>query len=379
MKILAIETSCDETAVAILEATGNLENPRFKVLGNSLFSQASLHAEYGGVYPTLAKREHSKNLVPLLKKALEEAGLLKEESIGVNEKTKTILEREKELLEQFTEFIKSTSIPDIDAIAVTQGPGLEPALWVGLNFAKALSINWNKPLIPINHMEGHVLSPLFKENTKITFPAISLLISGGHTQLVHIKDWFDYEIIGETKDDAVGEAFDKVARMLDLPYPGGPEISKLAEIARSKELETDKSLPRPMKHSGDLNFSFSGLKTAVLYRVKDKNMDGIKKAKIAREFEDAVVDVLTFKTSNAIQETNSKTLILGGGVIANKEIRKNMQILSHDLGIELLMPEMELATDNAIMIGIAGYMRFLDEKPSSINVEGLRADGNLRL
>lgn len=379
MKILAIETSCDETAVAILEATGNLENPKFTVLGDSLYSQAHLHAEYGGVYPTLAKREHAKNLIPLLKTALQEAGLFEENPTELSEKTNKILEREPELLGQFIQIVSKMKIPDIDAIAVTQGPGLAPALWVGLNFAKALSINWNKSLIPINHMEGHVLSPLFKKGTKIKFPAISLLISGGHTQLVHVKDWFDYEIIGETKDDAVGEAFDKVARMLDLPYPGGPEISKLADIARSKELETDKSLPRPMKHSGDLNFSFSGLKTAVLYRVSGKKLDGIKKAKIAREFEDAVVDVLTSKTSEAIKQTKAKTLILGGGVIANKEIRKHMQILAHDLKIQLLMPEMKLATDNAIMIGIAGYMRFLDEKISPENIEGLKADGNLRL
>ncbi len=382
MKILSIETSCDETAVAVVEATGGFIDSKFKILGNALYSQASKHAEYGGVYPTLAKREHSKNLVPLLQKALTEAGLFNTGSVDVNPEVDNILERETELLEQFKELIPKTAIPDIDAIAVTQGPGLEPALWVGLNFAKALSLVWNKPLVPINHMEGHILSPLFEDGVQIQFPALSLLISGGHTQLVLIKDWFDYVIIGETRDDAVGEAYDKVARMLSLPYPGGPEISRLADEARARELQTNKSLPRPMINTDDYDFSFSGLKTAVLYRIKDKELTEIKKLEIAREFEDAVVDVLVKKTKNAIENNGIKTLILGGGVIANKEIRKNMIILARDSGVNLLLPEFSMATDNAVMIAVAGYLRLIDEKVKDqqpYGVAGLSADGNLRL
>jgi len=236
MIILGIETSCDETAVSIVEANGDLENLDFKVLGSVINSQTQIHNEYGGIVPNLAKREHQKNLPIVLSQALKEA------SFG-------------------------DELKGVDLIAVTVGPGLEPALWTGINFAEDLSKKLNIPIIPANHLEGHIASVLFNKN-KIEFPAIALLISGGHTELALLKSWKEKEKLGETQDDAVGEAFDKVARILGLPYPGGPEISRLAEEAREKNIKSEKEFPRPMIHSKDFNFSFSGLKTAVLYYVK---------------------------------------------------------------------------------------------------------------
>ncbi len=349
MIILGIETSCDETAVSIVKAEGDLNNLRFEILGSALHSQVKMHEEFGGVVPNLAKREHIKNLPVVYKHALDKAKISEDK---------------------------------IDAIAVTVGPGLEPALWTGINFAKELGKSWGKAVIPTNHMLGHVASVLLSSK-KIEFPAIALLISGGHTELVLFKSWKDKKIIGETKDDAVGEAFDKVARMLGLPYPGGPAISALAEKAR--QVRNDKvnvKLPRPMINSGDLNFSFSGLKTAVLYYLRNiiganirsaqqrgqvsgsdisqmgssKNFSGEIKLAVAREFEDAVVEVLITKTKKAIEENGVKSLIVGGGVIANKELRKNFEKLSRELGISLFIPEQELTTDNATMIAMAAYI-----------------------
>lgn len=387
MKILSIETSCDETAVAVIECSGEFENPSFKILGNSLLSQIEIHKEYGGVFPSLAKREHAKNLVPLLENTLKQSGLYLEAELPnkINdEKIKEIekiLEREPGLFEKLKELLSKTEIPEIDAVAVTYGPGLEPALWVGLNFAKALSSVWNKPLIPVNHMEGHICSTLsLGKNTKIKFPTIALLISGGHTELVLIKNWLDYEIIGQTKDDAVGEAFDKVARMLELPYPGGPEISKLAEKTRNKNYENKWDLPRPMIKTDDFNFSFSGLKTSVLYKIKKlPELTNEIKTEIAREFEDAVVDVLTSKTKKALQKYNAKTLIIGGGVVANKQIRQEFTKLAEKQNIKLMLPDNSLSTDNAIMIGIAGYFRYLKNKKPINNFKNLSAQGNLKL
>jgi N6-L-threonylcarbamoyladenine synthase len=413
MRILSIETSCDETAIAVLEANGGFENPQFKLIADNLNSQIELHREYGGVYPTLAKREHSRNLVPVLEKTLREAHLLKKvdnskQHSNILQNVGMLLEREPELLETFLDFISKVERPDIDYIAVTQGPGLEPALWIGLNFAKALSIFWDIPFIPVNHMEGHIFSVLYDEkeisnfkfqiSKKITFPALALLISGGHTELILTKDWLQYELVGETQDDAVGEAFDKVARMMDLPYPGGPEISSLASLARNKsetlnsKLETNSkskvqrfNLPKPMIYSGNCHFSFSGLKTSVLYKIKDLShtkagldLDDETKAQMAREFEDTVVEILLKKTQKALEENSVKTLIIGGGVIANKEIRKAFQKFAKQEELNLLIPEMKLTGDNAIMIGIAGYFQAL-KNPKGVDIEGIKADGNLRL
>jgi len=393
MNILAIETSCDETSIAVLKCEGGFTNPSFRILVHELNSQASKHNEYGGVYPTLAKREHAKNLVPILKKVLKKSNLLDNSRESSNRfgyvqlvgEIEKILEREPTLLKLFLEYIPTINIPDIETIAVAQTWGLEPALWVGLNFAKALSIAWQKPLIPVNHLEGHIMSVLMESN-KIEFPAIVLLVSGGDTELILTKDWMEYEILGQTRDDAVGEAFDKVARMLGLPYPGGPQIARLAQSAR---INADKaqihadivSLPRPMINSDDYDFSFSGLKTAVLYKIKKLGeLDGETKQEIAKEFEDVVIDVLISKTKKAIMEYAPKSLIIGGGVVANKELRRRFKKLAEELNILLLLPSPELATDNAVMIAIAGYFRY--KKSGGLEpemVHGLRADGNLRL
>lgn len=333
MKILSIETSCDETAIAVLEISGPVSNPEIQVLGNTLMSQVALHEQYGGVFPMLAKREHEKNLPTILEKTLEEA-------------------RNKS---------QDTDLPgSVDYIAVTAGPGLEPALWAGITFAEELGRKWSKPVIPVNHMLGHVFSVLYGQGEPLALPAIALLVSGGHTELVLVKDFQNYEILGRTLDDAVGEAFDKVARMLSLAYPGGPKISHLAARSRERSPEPNFKLPRPMLHSGDLNFSYSGLKTAVLYKLKsDAKSDNEYKEDIARAFEDAAIDVLIQKTRTALESTEHdiKTLIVGGGVAANQYLReKLLNLVSNLPHITLRLPDNSLTTDNAIMIALAAYV-----------------------
>ena len=392
MKILSIETSCDDTGITIMEATGGYTNASFKILSDKLNSQIKLHIPYGGVYPALAKREHATNLPILLAEALKESQLDKE--------------------------IKKGKKP-VDAIAVTYGPGLEMCLWEGIVFAKNLATKWNVPLIPTNHMEGHIFSTFAKKDNKgkgkflvkkVKTPTLSLLVSGGHTELVVSKKWMEYDIVGQTLDDAVGEAYDKVARMLGLPYPGGPEISKLAEGLRTKEeqyflgvsqadeprgsagsAEPDSDpekirspfvLPRPMLHSKNFNFSFSGLKTAVLYLIKKlgglEKIDEETKSKIALEFEKAAIESLVHKTKKAIDKYKIKTLIIGGGVSCNTHLRNEMQKLTSKK-IKLLVPEKNLTGDNALMIGIAGYLNFIKNKKKVPKMESIKADGNLRL
>src|SRR3989344_6914167 len=331
MKILGIETSCDETAVCLIEADGAFDAGfQCKVLGNALHSQIAVHAPYGGVFPNLAKREHVKNLVPLLQQVFEQSSTPRGSTAGVGVSPrgltswdpfvlKQILEREPELFGQLDVFLKTHGKPGIDAIAVTHGPGLEPALWVGVNFAKALSLAWDIPIVPVNHLEGHIAMAavelkqagqyssilknvgMFGALHSFDFPAIALLISGGHTELDLVERWPVFKTIGETRDDAVGEAFDKVARMMGLSYPGGPHISALAEMSRNKAEHTRNddeaiprksalSLPRPMIHDENFDFSFSGLKTAVLRFVKDRTISEGDKMGIAREFEDAAAD-----------------------------------------------------------------------------------------
>jgi N6-L-threonylcarbamoyladenine synthase len=362
MLILGIETSCDETAISTIEADGGFDNPNFKILGSAVNSQIEIHKPYGGVFPTLAKREHQKNLPIVLDLVLKEAII---------------------------------DLSKIDLITVTVGPGLEPSLWTGIEFAKKIGQKLNIPIIGTNHMEGHLASVLLN-NKKVEFPAIGLLISGGHTELIYLKNWIEKEKIGETKDDAVGEAFDKVARMLGLSYPGGPEISKLAEKARTSKLPALSSkLPRPMIHSGDLNFSFSGLKTAVLYYIKGLTLPNpslklregpsmarggelsdSQKMQIAREFEDAVVETLIYKTKKAIEKYLPKTLIVGGGVIANKVLRENFLNLKNNYSdLEVFIPEKSLTTDNAVMIATAGYFEYLKNKDQ----KALVAKGNLEI
>ena len=432
MKILAIETSCDETSLAIIEKIEG-ENGKYKVLSHETISQINLHQEFGGVYPTLSRREHEKNLVPLLHKVLKDSNLLKEktqkESLEMFSDEVTtrddnyIIDRlgeEIELLERYPDLKENTfdffskyelKTPSrsplsrgrtehslIDYIAVTNGPGLPPALWVGVNFAKVISILFGRdgndiPIYPINHLEGHIvggisrppLAPSYQgeeqlksaaekviEIPEIKYPAICLLISGGHTELVLSESSGKYRKIGETQDDAVGEAYDKVARLIGLPYPGGPEIGRLAKVGRTASLFLKEGLgeilhfPRPMLHSKDLNFSFSGLKTHVLYFVQGltpilsegegekhpKELEQEMKIKIATEFEEAVKDVLIYKTKKALEETNAQTLVVGGGVASNLYLKENFEKLAKDLQIDLHYSSKDLATDNALMIAL---------------------------
>jgi len=388
MKILSIETSCDETAISILEISGNKMSPVFSILADETNSQIKLHEQYGGVYPTLAKREHANNLPVVLEKVLKDAGLWHEGATEFSEeKMAEILGREPELLESISSLLRKIEKPEIDAIAVTTGPGLEPTLWIGIMFAQALSLAWNIPITPVNHMEGHLLSVLIdstKKNdetidlSRVSFPVLGVLISGGHTELVVIESIGNYKKIGQTVDDAIGEAFDKVARILDLPYPGGPKISALAKEGKENPLVV---LPRPMLHSGDYNFSFSGLKTAVLYLSQKLKADGnwnedIKKD-IAKEFEEACAEVLITKTKKAIKEFTVRSIIIGGGVAANEYIRNEFSKLE----IPLLLPKQKLATDNSVMIGIAGYFEIIQGKKSyrygtEYSPDEIKADGN---
>jgi len=388
MNILSIETSCDETAISILEASGGFERPSFSIRANITHTQIDIHKEYGGVFPALAKREHALQLPLILREVFKQAEIAEGESCTISkeqqEELRALLAKDSSMYDPLITTLESLPIPNIDYIAVTIGPGLEPALWVGITFAKALSLVWDKPLVPVNHMEGHVLSVLIDSKKGVSgetlsmaefqFPILALLISGGHTELVLMEDWLTYRTIGATVDDAVGEAFDKVARILGLPYPGGPEISKLAEKGEYRE---DIVLPRPMIHSGDYNFSFSGIKTACLYLsqkidITDENI----KNSFAKEFQTAVTDVLLKKTLRALEEYNCQTLIIAGGVSANTYIKERFaQSLPAD--ITLLLPTHELATDNSLMIGIAGYFQAL--QGNTKNAENIRALGNWKL
>lgn len=351
MTILSIETSCDETAAAVIKAEDGRSRPYFKILSNIVSSQVKIHRPYGGVVPNLAKREHQKNLVPVLTQALERSGLLKisKSKFLISKQIpspkfkilKTILEREPELLKKTLPFLKKYRKPKIDLIAVTRGPGLAPALWPGVNFSRALAYFWQKPLIGVNHLEGHLFSVFLRENRKknfefrisnFEFPAVALLVSGGHTQLVLMKNFGKYKIIGETRDDAAGECFDKVARLLKLGYPGGPAIATAAaNFKKSFNFQDPKfkiKLPRPMINTKDYDFSFSGLKTAVLYLIKEitktQKMTVALQAKIAAECQQAVVDVLISKTLRAAKNFHAKTVVLAGGVAANEELRRQM-------------------------------------------------------
>ncbi len=359
MKILAIETSCDDTCISIVEIKESKTKPSFKILANIVQSQ-DIHNQYGGVFPMMAKREHIKNIGPVYEEAMRKA-----------------------------------KYPKIDAIAVTVGPGLEPALWVGIMFAEELSKKLGVPTIPVNHMEGHIFS-IFPNKTKSfvldrkkkIFPLISLLVSGGHTEIVLVKDFQKYKIIGSTRDDAAGEAFDKVARMLGLPYPGGPEISRLAKTERECVASGSEIVfPRPMIHSKDYDFSFSGLKTAVLYYIRDLPTQAGHgplteklKSKIAKEFEDAVIDVLVHKTIKVIKSYKAKNLIVGGGVSANSHLQQTLKkkLKEIDKSIKLHFPTKNLSTDNALMIAIAGYFQYKNKKVKRKSSK-LKACGNLAL
>ena len=351
MKILAIETSCDETALCYIEAIPTETGIDFLVHKNITHTQLE-HKEYGGVFPAIAKREHQINLPIILEQVMA-----------------------------------NRDIPDY--ICVTNGPGLEPALWCGIVFAKELGEKWNIPVVPVNHMEGHILSvivpPLrsqedsvmkFEFKNTLSFPALALLISGGHTELVLVKKIGDYEVVGKTRDDAVGEAFDKAARLMGLDYPGGPEIAKRAEQYSDQEKPI---FPRPMLHTKDFDFSFSGLKTAVLYYIQSlgSTITENQKIAIAYEFQEAATEVLVTKTKKAMDYYGAQTLIVGGGVSANKRIINGLQtMITQELPeTTFLAPARELTGDNSLMIAIAGYFK-IQKNPDAVYTD-IKAQGNL--
>lgn len=314
MLVLGIESSCDETGLALYDTER-------KLLAHALHSQITMHQAYGGVVPELASRDHIQRILPLLEDVLLRT---------------------------------STSCNDIDAIAFTQGPGLAGALLVGASIANALAMAWNKPSIGIHHLEGHLLSPLLIDES-LPFPFIALLVSGGHTQLIRVTEVGVYEILGETLDDAAGEAFDKTANLLGLDYPGGPKLSQLAEFGKPGAVH----LPRPMLHSGNLDFSFSGLKTAVLTHIKRLGIDMCEqeKADIARGFIDAVVEVLVTKSLIALKRTKLQRLVVAGGVGANQQLRTVFSTTAARCGFDAHYPDLLLCTDNGAMIAFAGALR----------------------
>lgn len=362
MKILGIETSCDDTCISVIENN--------KILSNLVSSQEKIHAPYGGVFPSLAKREHQSNIVPLLIKGLKQSkSLIKAKDIDYKKikKVEKILERNPDLFNNLKPFLENYEIKGIDRIAVTVGPGLEPCLWVGVNLAKALCFYFNIKAAPVNHLEGHIVSSLITSKKKINYPAIALIISGGNTQLILIKDKNKYKIIGETRDDACGECLDKTARITGLGYPGGKEIAKYAE--KYKKPKYNIKLPRPMINDKNLDFSFSGLKTAVLYANKNNSEDF--KIEMAHEIQNAVIDVLVKKTIKAFDKYRAKTLILGGGVSANKELRKRLKKEFRD---KCLFPEIKFSMDNAAMIAFAGNIT-----KKEVQWNKLKVNSNLKI
>ncbi len=314
MLVLGIESSCDETGLALYDTERGL-------LAHALHSQIAMHREYGGVVPELASRDHIRRALPLLEEVLERSGAAR---------------------------------GDIDAIAYTQGPGLAGALLVGASIANSLAMAWDKPTIGIHHLEGHLLSPLLVDAPP-PFPFVALLVSGGHTQLMRVTDIGVYETLGETLDDAAGEAFDKTAKLLGLGYPGGPEVSRMAEFGTPGAVV----LPRPMLHSGDLDFSFSGLKTAVLTQMKklSSNVCEQAKADLARGFVDAAVEVLVAKSLAALKKTKLKRLVVAGGVGANRQLREALSSAAKKRGFDVHYPDLSLCTDNGAMIALAGALR----------------------
>ena len=314
MIVLGVESSCDETGIALYDTERGL-------LAHALHSQVAMHEAYGGVVPELASRDHVRRAIPLLEQVLSDSG---------------------------------ESVSSIDAIAYTQGPGLAGALLVGASVANGLALALNKPVIGVHHLEGHLLSPLLAAQAP-EFPFVALLVSGGHTQLMRVDNVGEYTLLGETLDDAAGEAFDKSAKLLGLGYPGGPAISRLAESGDPSRFE----LPRPMLHSKNLDFSFSGLKTAVLTLVKKQEgeLTDTIRAAIARAFVDAIVEVLVAKCLAAIKQTGMKRLVIAGGVGANSQLRKALNEAAIKKRFEVFYPDLALCTDNGAMIALAGALR----------------------
>jgi len=364
MIILGIETSCDETSAAVVKADRGGVHPveyssktgitfcdakslfhGVSIVSNVVSSQIDIHKEYGGVVPEVAAREHVKNILWVIDEALKNA---------------------------------KVDSQQIDLIAVASGPGLITSLIVGTEAAKTLSLAWQKPIVSVNHMYAHIAGNFLN---KIEFPALALVVSGGHTELVLLKDYWNFKKIGQTLDDAAGEAFDKVAKLLGLGYPGGPIISAKAEMSqKSKVVKFIKSidLPRPMLKKDNFDFSFSGLKTAVLYDFK-KRSDKAKKSKeyietMCYEFQQAAVDVLVSKTIKAAKKYNVKTVMMAGGVAANKKLRETLGSKVKDMGLEFLVPEFKLCTDNAAIIALAGYYLSQKKKPKVEDFKNIKAD-----
>lgn len=315
MIVLGIETSCDETGVAVYDSERGL-------LSQALYSQIALHAQYGGVIPELAARDHSQKIMPLIQEVMASA---------------------------------NCSPKDLNGVAYTAGPGLIGAVMVGATVAKSIALALNIPSVGVHHLEGHLLSPLL-ESPKPDFPFLALLVSGAHTQIVSVRGLGDYTILGESVDDAAGEAFDKTAKLLGIDYPGGAQLSKLAEQGLPDRFH----FPRPMLHSGDLNFSFSGLKTAALLAIKKiPDMSDQDRADIARAFQEAVVEVLIKKCERALKETGLKRLVVAGGVSANVVLRSSLKALLARLGGDVFFPRPEFCTDNGAMIAYAGCLRLM--------------------
>lgn len=350
MKILAIETSCDETSLAVLSAYGM----RMKLLRNIVASQINVHRAFGGVVPNLAKREHLRNLPILLGKIAQISNFhLPDEGSTLDTFSTSKLSK----LKRF--------FGGIDLIAVTVGPGLEPALWTGINFAKDIAKKTKVPIAGVNHLEGHLYSFLLSQKTvnpksKIQnsklFPAIALIVSGGHTMLILMKSAFHYRKLGETRDDAAGEAFDKVARLLRLPYPGGPEIERLAKKGNPDAI----AFPRPMLDQKNHSFSFSGLKTAVLYYIRDHREDASPED-VAASFEKAICETLAVKTARAAEQYRARSVLLSGGVAANSSLRKAVRraVSALPQSPKLIVTQKKFCTDNAAIIAVAAYINYL--------------------
>lgn len=309
MLVLGIETSCDETGLALYDTESGL-------LSHALYSQVRMHEEYGGVVPELASRDHIRRVLPLTRQVLDQAGL---------------------------------RVSDLSAIAYTEGPGLAGALLVGASIAASLGFALKRPIIGVHHLEGHLLAPLLEPEPP-AFPFVALLVSGGHTQLMRVDGVGQYQLLGETLDDAAGEAFDKSAKLMGLGYPGGPALAKLAQTGQLGQYK----LPRPMLNSGDLNFSFSGLKTAVMLIAKQTK---VHHANLAAEVQEAIADVLTAKSVAALKQTGLTRLIVAGGVGANTRLRDRLNQAVSSLGAEVYYPKLEFCTDNGAMIAFAGAMR----------------------
>ncbi|CNI84589.1 MULTISPECIES: tRNA (adenosine(37)-N6)-threonylcarbamoyltransferase complex transferase subunit TsaD [Yersinia] len=323
MRVLGIETSCDETGIAVYDDETGL-------LANQLYSQVKLHADYGGVVPELASRDHVRKTVPLIQAALKEANL---------------------------------SAKEIDGVAYTAGPGLVGALLVGATVGRALAFAWGVPAVPVHHMEGHLLAPMLEDNAP-EFPFVALLVSGGHTQLISVTGIGEYLLLGESVDDAAGEAFDKTAKLLGLDYPGGPMLSRMAQQGAAGRF----TFPRPMTDRPGLDFSFSGLKTFAANTIRANGTDDQTRADIARAFEDAVVDTLAIKSKRALDQTGFKRLVIAGGVSANRTLRSKLAEMMKKRGGEVFYARPEFCTDNGAMIAYAGLIRLKSGASSELSV-----------